>query len=159
MNRVPHDWMIEGLETSARIVALMLDGLSQEQAQKIRDGADGWNIVDIMCHLRDYQNIFFGRVTQLLEEDKPTFHSYDEAARLALTVDNDYANQELRNVHDDYAAARAQLINCLTELDEEQWRRLAHFPGIGDVDLSFLIFHTILHDGEHIEQLATLLRQ
>ena len=158
MNRVPLDWMTDGLQVSSQILALTLEGITQEQAQTIRDGA-GWNLVEMMCHLRDYQEIFFGRMKQVIEEDSPTFQLNDDAARAALVIDNDYANQEFRSVYDQYSATRDELIGFLSSLDEAQLQRLGHFPSIGEVDISFLIYHTIFHDAEHIEQFTRVLRQ
>ena len=159
MNRVPLEWMIDGLQLSPRILALTLEGVTQEQARKIRDDAGGWNLVEMMCHLRDYQEIFFGRMKQVVEEDSPTFQLKDDAARAALVIDHDYANQEFHSVYDQYSATRDELIGFLSSLDEAQLKRLGHFPSIGEVDISFLIYHTIFHDAEHIEQFTRVLRQ
>jgi uncharacterized damage-inducible protein DinB len=159
VNRIPHDWMIEGLEWSHKILGLTLAGVSQQQAQTIKDGPDGWTVLEIMCHLRDYQEIFFGRIKQILEEYKPTFKTYDEKARMALVVENDYANQNLRNVYDDYGSTRLELIKILSSLEDEQWERLGNFPGLGEVDISVPIYHTMFHDSIHIEQIGRILRQ
>ena len=87
MKGLPNEWLLEGL-----------------------DGADGWSVLEIICHLRDYQAIFAERIRRILEEEDPTFRLYDEQARLALVIENDYANQDLRQVLDDYRSTRCQII-------------------------------------------------
>ena len=157
MKGLPQEWLIEGLEKSGQILDHLLADASQAQAQTVRDGDDGWTVLEIMCHLRDYQDIFAERIRRMLEEDKPTFKLYDETARLAMVVENDYANQDLREVFDDYWSTRRQLINCLLSLREDQWQREGSFAVDDIVDLEMPVVHTLLHDADHTEQIARIL--
>ena len=159
MQGLPHEWLIEGLEKSGQILGLILADVSQEQAQSVRDGDDGWSVLEIICHLRDYQDIFAERIRRMLEEDNPTFKLYDDTARMALVVENDYANQDLKNVFDDYRSARRQLIICLSSLRDDQWTRVGSFAANDEVDIVMPVVHTLLHDADHTEQIARILRQ
>ena len=159
MSKIPHSWMISGLKKSYRVFGLTIEGITQEQAKSIYDGPDGWNILEIMCHVRDYQEIFFGRIKQIINEDNPTFKVYDEIAREALVIDNDYANQNLRETYDEYAATRQKLIEFLSSLTEDQWQRPGIHPMIGNVDITVPIFHTIIHDVDHAEQIGRIVAQ
>ena len=114
MKGLPHEWLIAGLENSAKILDLALADVSQEQARTARDGDDGWTVLEVLCHLRDYQDIFAERIRRMLEEEAPEFRLYDESARLALVIDNAYANQDLRAVMDQYRARRRWLIERLS---------------------------------------------
>ncbi len=159
MKGLPNEWLLEGLEQSAQTLAHILADVSQAQARAIKDGADGWSVLEIMCHLRDYQAIFAERIRRILEEDGPTFRPYDEKARLALAVDNDYANQNLRAVLDDYLSTRRHIIARLESLSDDQWRREGKFAEDDVVDLTMPVVHTLLHDADHSEQIARILRQ
>ena len=158
MKGLPNEWLLEGLEHSRLTLGHILADVTQERAQTIRDGAEGWSVLEILCHLRDYQAIFAERIRRILDEDKPIFKLYDESARLALVVENDYANQDLRAVFADYAATRRQMIDLLASLDEEQWQREGGFAVDDIVDLSMPVAHTLLHDADHTEQIARILR-
>ena len=159
MKGLPHDWLIEGLDKSAQILGLVLADVTQEQAQTITDGADGWSVLEIMCHLRDYQEIFATRIKRMLEEDNPRFEVYDEVARMALVVDKGYANQDLSSVFADFSSTRRALIDRLSSLPDEQWTRVGSFAEDDQVDIGMPVVHTMLHDADHTEQIARILRQ
>ena len=95
----------------------------------------------------------------MLDEDNPSFVAYDEAARLAMVIENDYANQDLRRVFADYCATRRQLVERLSSLSEAQWAREGSFAADDQVDIWMVAAHTLLHDGIHTEQIARILRQ
>ncbi len=158
MKGLPNEWLLEGLEQSAQTLAHILADVTQAEAQRIKDGDEGWSVLEIMCHLRDYQAIFAERIRRILEEEEPTFTPYDEQARLALVVENDYANQNLRQVLDDYRSTRRQIIERLAPLDESQWQREGRFAVDDVVDLTMPVVHTLLHDADHTEQIARILR-
>lgn len=157
MNRIPRTWMISNLRKSYQILGMVLDGVTQAQAETIRDGDDGWTILEIMCHVRDYQEIFMGRAQRMLDEENPTLKPYDAEAREAMITENDYANQDLKAVFADYVATRQQFIALLESLDDEALDRIGTHPMIGTVAVTTPIFHTILHDADHTEQIARIL--
>lgn len=158
MKGLPNEWLLEGLEQSAQTLAHILADVSQAQASAIRDGDDGWSVIEIMCHLRDYQAIFAERIRRILEEEDPTFRLYDEAARLRMVVENKYAKQDLRAVMEDYMSTRRAIIERLAPLDDEQWEREGRFAADDVVDLTMPVVHTLLHDADHTEQIARILR-
>lgn len=159
MQGLPHEWLTDGLQKSAQILALVMAGVTQEQAQRIKDGDGGWSVLEIVCHLRDYQDIFAERIRRMLEEERPQFRLYDEKARLALVIENDYANQDLRAVFDSYRAKRRWLIERLASASENQWRREGSFAVDDVVDVEMAVVHTLLHDADHTEQIARILRR
>ena len=74
MKGLPNEWLLEGLEQSAQTLAHILADVSAGRRRKrFRDGADGWSVLEILCHLRDYQAIFAERIRRILEEELPTF--------------------------------------------------------------------------------------
>ncbi|MEQ8677692.1 MAG: DinB family protein [Aggregatilineales bacterium] len=157
MNRIPKSWMISALKKSHLVLGMTIGDVSQEQAQDIRDGADGWTILEIMCHVRDFQEIFMGRATRILNEDTPTLVPVDEAAREQMIIDNAYSQQNLRDVYKDYVRTRHVFIEMLTALEDTQLDRRGIHPMTGEVDVTTPIFHTILHDADHTEQIARIL--
>ena len=159
MKGLPHDWLLEGLGQSAQTLTHILADVTQAEARTIRDGDDGWSVLEILCHLRDYQAIFAERIRRVLEEDMPTFRLYDEEARLVLVIENDYANQDLRAVLDDYLLTRRRMIERLRPLDEREWRREGAFADDDVVDLAMPVVHALLHDADHTEQIARILRR
>jgi hypothetical protein len=76
--------MISCLKKSYQILGMTISDVSQEQAQELKDGPDGWSILEIMCHVRDFQEIFMTRATRMLNEDMPILVPVDAAAREAM---------------------------------------------------------------------------
>ena len=158
MKGLPKEWLLEGLEQSAQTLAHVLADVSQARASATRDGDDGWSVLEIMCHLRDYQAIFAERIRRILEETDPTFRLYDEEARLRMVVENEYAKQDLRAVLEEYLSTRRAIIERLAPLDDAQWEREGRFAADDIVDLTMPVVHTLLHDADHKEQIARILR-
>ena len=154
MNRIPPSWMIASLKKSHRVLGMVIANVTQEQAQHMRDGADGWSVLEIMCHVRDYQEIFFERIRLMAETERPAITPYDEAARLALVTEHQYDQQNLRAVYADYCGTREKLIGYLSELRPDQWQRVGTHPLFGEDDVSVEVFHTISHDLDHSEQMG-----
>lgn len=157
MNRIPRTWMIANMKKSYKILGMALDGVTQEQAQTLREGKDGWTILEIMCHIRDYQEIFMRRAQRMLDEDNPTIVPYDATAREAMVIDNDYASQDLREVFTDYVATRHEYIALLESIDDEALDRTGTHPMVGTIAVTTSIFHTIMHDADHTEQIQRIL--
>lgn len=157
MNRIPRTWMISNLDKSYKILGMVLDGVTQEQSETVRDGADGWTVLEIMCHVRDYQEIFMGRAQRMVNEDNPTLKPYDAAAREAMIIERDYAHQNLFDVWQDYVATRHQLIEWMESLEDADLDRTGDHPMTGKIAVATSIFHTILHDADHTEQIARIL--
>lgn len=157
MNRIPKSWMISALKKSHLILGMTISEVSQEQAQVLREDEDGWTILEIVCHVRDYQEIFMRRATRMLYEDVPTIVPVDEAARERMVTEHNYAGQDMRAVFHDYVATRHKFIEMLSTIEDSQLDRRGIHPMIGEVDVTVPIFHTILHDADHTEQIARIL--
>ena len=55
------------------LLAGLLEGLGQQAALELRDGPDGWCLLDILCHLTDFERIFADRARSMLAQDEPRF--------------------------------------------------------------------------------------
>jgi hypothetical protein len=137
-------------KTSALLQRALVD-CDQAAATTLRDGPDGWSILFIACHLRDYERIVAARVGLILTEDDPTLPAIDNAA---AERSGDYAHQELTAVLADLQARRAALLTRLTALDVAAWARSGHHPTQGHGTLLDVAINTGLHDIDHLEQIA-----
>ncbi|HEY1016297.1 MAG TPA: DinB family protein [Herpetosiphonaceae bacterium] len=141
-----------------RKTALLLDGLlapvSQAQAAALRDGADGWSVLSIACHLRDYERIIAGRLDDILARERPALADMDNDALAAV---NRYADQELGTVLAELRAGRQALLDRLAGLADEQWGREGVHPSQGPGTVLDIAINAGLHDVDHLEQLARCL--
>lgn len=154
MNRIPPTWMISALKKSHLVLGMMIADVTQEQAQQLRDGAAGWSVLEIVCHVRDYQELLFERVRRMVEEERPALKPYDETAREAMVIEGQYNQQDMRAVYADFCSMRETLIGYLRDLTAEQWQRVGTHPMLGEDDVSVEVFHIITHDVDHAEQIG-----
>jgi hypothetical protein len=139
------------LQKTPRLLDLALDGIDEQAGRILRDGPDGWSILYIVCHLRDYERIVARRVALILTEDDPVIPAIDNDA---LAREGDYAGQALTAVREELRADRAALLARLAALDDGQWARVGQHPQQGAGTLLAVAINTGLHDIDHLEQIA-----
>lgn len=142
------------LRKTAALLERTLAGVTQEEAVSLRDGPDGWSVLFIVCHLRDYEIAWRERVEQIIAQDNPVFTSFDHHA---LIEERAYAAQDLRAVLAELAERRSALIARLEGLDDNQWLRSGVHPEQGPGTLLDVAVNAGLHDLDHLEQLARCL--
>lgn len=145
---------VRGMKKTPVLLDALLNGVTQERALAARDGENGWNVVEIVCHLRDFEAIFFNRAQQIVAEDRPTLTPYDHEQ---LVVENDYASQSLAAVFEDYVAKRQAFIEWLNAREEDEWQRVGVHPEAGEYTLLEQVLQVPMHDLDHLEQIARVL--
>ncbi|MFN8447054.1 MAG: DinB family protein [Anaerolineae bacterium] len=136
------------------ILSAILQSVDQRRAQEARDGADGWNVLEVVCHLNDFEQIFFDRARRIVETDLPRLESVDQNA---LVRDNRYAEQSLAEALASYLSRRRAFIAFLRGLSAEQWQRKGIHYASGEVTLVDFVTNTTLHDVNHIGQILNAL--
>jgi hypothetical protein len=136
------------------IINAFLRDVTQEWAQTARDGEDGWTVLEIMCHVRDFENINYERARSMVETDLPHWPRVDH---LALVGSNAYAQQNLSAVLSNYIEIRQEFVNWLVGLPDEAWGRKGVHADLGEINLAESVINTVLHDLNHIEQLVRAL--
>jgi hypothetical protein len=139
------------LQKTPVILEAVLGGISQEQAERLTDGPDGWNVVQVMCHLRDFEAIFFERVKRAVNEDLPKFTSVDQEV-----VAKNLGHENLAAALAAYKAKRQEFLAYLGALAEAQWQRRGIHPAFGEMSVIELALNVSLHDVNHIEQMAKI---
>src|SRR5215213_8812917 len=146
--------VIQTLRRTPVVLGGLIEGLSQQQAQTATDGPDGWSVVEIVCHLRDWEDITYKRTRQILDEDYPQFSGLDAAA---MARERDYQHQDLRQTFDALVAKRRELVTLVSGLTDEPWQRRALHPVWGDISTLDSSLNVIFHDLNHIEQVVKAL--
>jgi hypothetical protein len=136
------------------ILKALLGDVSQERARRATDGPDGWSVIEVMCHLRDYEEIFYQRARMMLESDNPKMPAYDQ---VEMARARNYASQNLREAFDDYLKTRQRFVQLLEGLNAEQWQRRGIHSQWGDITIIELATNTALHDLNHTEQIVRAL--
>jgi hypothetical protein len=142
------------MHKTSDILGHLLKGISSEQAQILCDGPEGWTIVEVMCHLRDYDTIFRNRAQMMLDEEHPSLPAYDHEA---MAVEKNYATGDLAYVYDEFRLSRQQTSEFFKALTDEQWERTGIHPERGHFTMTNAVIQVSHHDIDHIEQITHIL--
>lgn len=140
-------------KTPVLLRALLKDA-QPHSIRMLTDGPDGWNVIYVLCHLRDYERIFLGRMRAMAEQERPAIVSVEPET---LIAQNDYASASYPEVFDELIAARREMIACLETLRPEQWLREGAHPDYANYSILNLANFICMHDIDHLEQIARIL--
>ena len=140
------------LRKTPALLEALLQEVTQEQAEALHDG--DWNVIYVVCHMRDFEAVAAQRVRDLLAGPNPTFAlvSNDE-----LIQGNSYAAADLRQALTTYIDHRRVLIALLEPLTDEQWLLAGLHPMQGPATLLDVAINAGLHDVDHLEQIVRCL--
>lgn len=113
-----------------------------------------WNVVFIVCHLRDLEAAYLHRIQLMLQEDNPTFPANDNRQ---MSIDHHYAEADLRAALAEFEDLRRQFIALLNTLSDDQWERCGQHPYFGETTILTQAVNNAIHDLDHIEQIARAL--
>lgn len=149
-------WQITRMELSLKTVESLLSTVAHDAMITYRDSGDGWTVLEVLCHLRDFEEVFRERFRLAVEQDNPElpFPNPDDLART-----NAYNHQSWPAVLEDWKRSRADFIAFLKSRAESDWERPARHPIRGILTLHDQLFLTALHDTIHIEQITRILAE
>jgi hypothetical protein len=140
------------LRKTPALLAALLQDVTQAQAEALHDG--DWNVIFVVCHMRDFEAVAAQRVRDLLAGPNPTFAvvSNDE-----LIQGNNFAAANLSQALAVYTQRRREFIALLEPLTDEQWLLAGVHPLQGPATLLDVAVNAGLHDVDHLEQLVRCL--
>lgn len=118
------------------------------------DGPGGWSVLEVLCHLRDYDEIFHQRAVRILEEPYPTLTAYDQNA---LVKERNYKTQNITQVYVDLVKSRRAFTEFFEGLSDDQWDRAGLHPENGHWTLTDCLMQVGHHDSDHLEQITRIL--
>jgi hypothetical protein len=137
------------------ILKSILRGVTHQEAQQARDeGPGGWNVIEVLCHLRDFDIIFMERARSMVEQNRPGITPVDH---LEMVIEKKYAEQQFETVLGEYLAHRAEFNAWIATLLESDWGRVGIHPESGDITVLEQIVQASDHDTNHYEQIARIL--
>jgi hypothetical protein len=143
--------LIEALRATPDVLAALLRGVSQAQAQAARGGDENWSVVEVVCHLRDAEAHALNRMRAIRDQDNPAISGYDQEA---LAREHNYAASDLAEALDAFLARRAEHLADLAALSPAQWERQGQHTQHGPVTIQNHTLHTAWHDAVHLAQIA-----
>lgn len=149
-------WQSSQLEKNVSIYKNVMQGLSEETMRTYRDGGTGWTVLEVLCHLRDFEELFLERAKMTMLEDNPALPFPDPDA-LADELNYNEDNPALVLSH--WTALRKEHLVFLDKREEGDWERPAIHPTRGKFTLHDGLFLTVWHDSNHLEQIMRILSE
>ena len=140
------------LETIGNILATV----TEEEAKLWRDGEDGWTVLEIVCHLKDFDEVFYQRAVRILTEDNPQLAPVDHEA---LAIERRYNEQSLPAVMAEFSRSRGAFREFFVGIAAEDWGRSGIHPERGQFSLGDALIQVGTHDVNHIEQMTRVIAQ
>lgn len=147
------DAVLAALASVPGDIARLIEGKSSEElTQPAHDG--GWGLVEILPHLRDWEEIIEQRVAMILAEDEPALDEYDDSL---WAIEHAYREQDTRAAFEEFSSRRGALVERLAALGKEEWNRVGILPKRGRVTLHWLMNRVCDHDAKHVVQARDVL--
>lgn len=113
-----------------------------------------WSAAYVIHHLADSDAQFLVRFINVLTIDRPAIVPFDEDS---FPGGLRYKDRSIAISLNAIEASRAQLVDILSQLDDEAWNRAGIHSERGELSLSTLLQFTTDHRVGHIEQLKGLI--
>lgn len=146
--------VIIALENAPRIIVPLVREVPEEILKR-RPRAGKWSAHEHACHLAEVHTLFFKRLEQMLNEERPRIVPYDPAtamesedALLALDLDEAIAR---------FTDDRARLVEELKDLSEDDWERTAEHEEYAHYSVFIMFRHLAMHDMLHAYRIEELL--
>jgi len=164
---------IERLRTTPDELAARLHERS-DPALSRRPGARSWSPKEIVCHLRDVEELFTTRFCTMLAVDDPTILTLSATPEVLAAwgivgsvghpLDPDRWAEERQYLRNDAAEAlaafrrrRQELLSLLEALSTAQWKRGGIHPMDGRLSMADWAASLAAHDDNHLDQLTRAL--
>lgn len=149
------DQLIDRLEGYPSHIYSLIDGVNDDALRQAGPGG-GWGAVEILCHLRDLEELFLDRVTLMLDEDNPRLQKVEDSL---WPIDRDYINQDPHEAFNEFAEYRRQTVHILDNASLQDWSRTGRHPVFGQITVQAYAERVVQRDEEHERQLLEALNQ
>ncbi len=134
---------IKGVEWAASLLA----GSAHERPE------DGWSAHQHLFHLVANENVFLGRLRQMLDEESPKFLRWDSEGFMKANYKREPGIQDLAAQLVDI---RSEGIDLLKGMGPDDWNRAATWPDGRVVDVAWLAEKMLWHGLDHFAALLDI---
>ena len=163
------DALLPRLRRASDVLTEVVRGHGEARLSR-RPGAGSWCAKEIVCHLRDVEELFLVRFMTMLAMDEPKILAFGAAPRdlapwgignaVGHPLDPDRWAEERQYLRSDTADAlaafrrrRGEVLALLGGLSAEQWRRGGRHPTQGRLTIGDFAASLADHDDNHVAQL------
>jgi DinB superfamily len=121
-----------------------------------RPDAKNWAAKEVVCHLRDTEEVFGARVEQILAMDVDPTLIVTNADRMA--EDRQYLRNDVTAALTAFRRLRGETLETFGRLTASQWDKGAVHPALGRITIDRVLSIMAFHDDTHLDQLTRALR-
>jgi hypothetical protein len=143
--------LIDALKSTGETLKGLLSQVSVAQAKSAKGGDENWSVVEVICHLRDAEEISLQRMQTMRDQDRPKITGYDQEA---LARERNYNETNLYAALNAFIVFRERRIAALSALSSEEWERSGEHNEFGRITIFAHTLHKVSHDAIHCAQIA-----
>jgi hypothetical protein len=143
--------LIDALKSTPETLKGLLDQVDEVQARSAKGGDENWSVVEVICHLRDAEEISFQRMQTMRDQDHPKIFGYNQEA---LARERNYSETELYTALEAFISFRERHTAALSALSPEGWERVGQHNEFGNITIFAHTLHKVSHDAIHCAQIA-----
>jgi uncharacterized damage-inducible protein DinB len=125
----------------------LVAGLSAEQV-RVRPIPGKWSMLEVVCHLSDFEPVYLDRMKAILTQDKPTFFGRDENAFAAKFA---YHQRDLAEELSLIESCRQSMTRILRTLPAADFQRLGVHNEAGEMTFESLLRRVTGHLTHHAQ--------
>lgn len=146
--------LLMGLECSPSAFFHVIDDIRPERyADRVE--ADRFNLVELVAHLADLEDVFQDRLRLAIEAPGTTAVGFDPMER---AQEKHYGTRDLHHELDVYRNRRNDTIDILKNLKPGDESKTIHHPKFGEMTVIDIANGIVAHDMYHLEQASRYLR-
>jgi len=123
-----------------------------ERALARRPAPGAWAPVEVLCHLRDTEEMFGERFAAILTMDEPILPKVGPAARWA--EERQYLRHDAAVALAHFRRRRGESLEALVSMSPSDWQRGGEHPERGRLSVDMFVAMMAWHDDNHLEQLT-----
>jgi uncharacterized damage-inducible protein DinB len=150
----PREQRLSRLERTADELMAAIRGHDDAALSKRPDGRN-WAAKEIVCHLRDAEELFMIRFETIMAADEPRVAAL-EPDRWA--VERQYLRNDTAEAVAAFRKRREESLAFLRKLEADQWTRAGIHPVRGRLTLDDFLTLMAWHDDNHLDQLTRALQ-
>jgi hypothetical protein len=123
-----------------------------------RPDSKNWAANEVICHLRDIEEVYFVRIHAILLNDEPKIYADPSgAAADRFAEDRQYQRNHAGQALSAFRKRRAESLALLHGLTAEQKQRGCLHPTRGRITIDDIVTMLAWHDDNHLDQLRRAL--
>jgi uncharacterized damage-inducible protein DinB len=152
--RQPREQRIQRLTRTADELVAAIKGQSDGVLSR-RPDAENWAAKEIVCHLRDTEEVFAGRIEQVRVMDVDPRWGDSNADRMA--EERQYLRNDAEEALVAFRRRRAETLELFAKLAPGQWEKAGIHPVRGRFTIDEILSIMAWHDDNHLDQLTRAL--